>query len=172
VTSVVLDGEAMCFTDGMHDFDKLWNNCFDETVRLCAFYLLELNGEDYRGKPLAERKKRLARLLARPRDGIEYVEHLEGDGSRIFEHACKLGLSAATIKRMLRSTHLPEPARRVIQEYIEQKCAGESGTVSQEYVCFARSLVKCCEDKRVGWPGLDAAIGHPSPCGRCNHEQL
>jgi bifunctional non-homologous end joining protein LigD len=132
VTSVVLDGEAMCFTDGMHDFDKLWNNCFDETVRLCAFYLLELNGEDYRGKPLAERKKRLARLLARPRDGIEYVEHLEGDGSRIFEHACKLGLSAATIKRMLRSTHLPEPARRVIQEYIEQKCAGESGTVSQE----------------------------------------
>ena len=23
VTSVVLDGEAMCFTDGMHDFDKL-----------------------------------------------------------------------------------------------------------------------------------------------------
>ena len=82
------------------------------------------------------------------------------------------GLSAATIKRMLRSTHLPEPARRVIQEYIEQKCAGESGTVSQEYVCFARSLVKCCEDKRVGWPGLDAAIGHPSPCGRCNHEQL
>ena len=36
VTSVVLDGEAMCFTDGMHDFDKLWSNCFDETVRLCA----------------------------------------------------------------------------------------------------------------------------------------
>src|SRR6187551_2181672 len=76
-TSVVLDGEAMCFTDGMHDFDKLWSNCFDETVRLCAFDLLELNGEDYRCKPLAERKKRLARLLARPRDGIEYVEHLE-----------------------------------------------------------------------------------------------
>ena len=23
VTSVVLDGEAMCFTNGMHDFDKL-----------------------------------------------------------------------------------------------------------------------------------------------------
>jgi hypothetical protein len=37
---VVLDGEAMCFTNGMHDFDKLWRNCFDETVRLCAFDLL------------------------------------------------------------------------------------------------------------------------------------
>jgi hypothetical protein len=72
----------MCFTEGMHDFDKLWSNCFDDTVRLCVFDLLELNGEDYRPKPLAERKKRLARLLARPRNGIEHVEHLEGDGSR------------------------------------------------------------------------------------------
>jgi ATP-dependent DNA ligase len=88
VSSVVLDGEAMCFTNGMQDFDKLWSNCFDETVRLCAFDLLELNGEDYRTKPLAERKKRLAKLLARPRDGIEYVEHLDGIGQRIFEHAC------------------------------------------------------------------------------------
>jgi len=97
---VVLDGEAMCFTNGMHDFGKLWSNCFDETVRLCAFDLLELNGEDYRTKPLAERKKRLARLLARPRDGIEYVEHLEGDGGRIFEHACKLGLEGIVSKRV------------------------------------------------------------------------
>jgi hypothetical protein len=37
------------------------------------------------------------------------------------------GLSAATINRMLRSPHLPAPARRVIKEYIEQKCAGEFG---------------------------------------------
>jgi hypothetical protein len=51
---VVLDGEAMCFTKGMHDFDKLWSNCFDEAVRLCAFDLLELNGEDCRAKPLVE----------------------------------------------------------------------------------------------------------------------
>jgi len=76
-TAMVLDGEAMCFTNGMHDFDKLWSNCFDDTVQLCTFDLLELNGDDYRVKPLAERKKRLGRLLARPRDGIEYVEQLE-----------------------------------------------------------------------------------------------
>src|SRR4051812_35338631 len=24
VTSIVIDGEAMCFTGAMHDFDKLW----------------------------------------------------------------------------------------------------------------------------------------------------
>ena len=69
-------------------------------MRLCAFDLLELNGEDYRAKPLAERKKRLARLLARPRDGIEYVEHLEGDGGRILAHACKLGLEGIVSKRV------------------------------------------------------------------------
>jgi hypothetical protein len=59
---VVLDGEAMCFTKGMHDFDKLWSNCFDEAVRLCAFDLLELNGEDYRAKPLVEQA--VARMSA------------------------------------------------------------------------------------------------------------
>jgi hypothetical protein len=37
------------------------------------------------------------------------------------------GLSAATIKRMLRSSRLPSPARRVIQEYVEEKCAGDYG---------------------------------------------
>jgi hypothetical protein len=37
------------------------------------------------------------------------------------------GLSAATIKRMLRSARLPSPARRVIQEYVEEKCAGDYG---------------------------------------------
>ena len=37
------------------------------------------------------------------------------------------GLSAATIRRILRSPQLPPRAQRVIMEYIEQKCAGEYG---------------------------------------------
>jgi hypothetical protein len=41
---------------------------------------LRLNGEDYRSKPLSERKQRLLKLLRRAYGGIEYVEHLEGDG--------------------------------------------------------------------------------------------
>ena len=32
--------------------------------------------------------------------GIEYVEHLEGDGAVIFEHACKLGLEGIVCKRI------------------------------------------------------------------------
>jgi hypothetical protein len=89
VSSIVIDGEAMCFSGAMHDFDKLWNRTHDHEVKLFAFDLLELDGEDYRRKPLTERKKMLFKLLRRAWRGIEYVEHLEGDGSVIFEHACK-----------------------------------------------------------------------------------
>jgi ATP-dependent DNA ligase len=66
----------------------------------CAFDLLELDGEDYRAKPLAESKKALFKLLRRAWRGIEYVEHLEGDGAVIFEHACKLGLEGIVCKRI------------------------------------------------------------------------
>ena len=98
--SIVLDGEAMCFTDGKEDFEKLWSNCFDETALLCAFDLLELNGEDLRHKPLVERKRRLAKLLARDRPGIHYVEHVAGDGPKLFEHACNLGFEGIVSKRV------------------------------------------------------------------------
>jgi ATP-dependent DNA ligase len=54
----------------------------------------------YRKKPLLEGKKRLARLLKTPRDGLDYVEHLEGDGETIFEHACKLKLEGIVSKRV------------------------------------------------------------------------
>jgi hypothetical protein len=40
------------------------------------------------------------------------------------------GLSAATIRRILQSPQLPPGARRVLMDYIEQKCAGEFGTAS------------------------------------------
>ena len=72
VSSIVLDGEAMCFTGEQHDFDKLWNRTHDHEAKLCAFDLLELDGEDYTcPKPLAERKKKLFKLLRRARRGID-----------------------------------------------------------------------------------------------------
>jgi bifunctional non-homologous end joining protein LigD len=95
-SSIVLDGEAMCGDS----FDDLWNRAHDEHVRLCAFDLLELGGEDLRAKPMIERKKRLARLLKRERGGQELVEHLQGDGAAIFDQACKLGLEGIVCKRI------------------------------------------------------------------------
>jgi ATP-dependent DNA ligase len=94
--SIVFDGEAMCG----NSFDDLWNRAADEHVRLCAFDLLELNGEDLREQALLERKRRLAQLLRKERDGLEYVPHLQGDGDLIFEHVCKLGLEGIVCKRI------------------------------------------------------------------------
>ena len=58
-----------------------------------------LNGEDFRRKPFA-RKAALRKLLRRSGEGIQYVEHTEGDGEEIFQAACKLGLEGIVSKRL------------------------------------------------------------------------
>jgi ATP-dependent DNA ligase len=60
-------------------------------VALVAFDLLELNGEDVRPQPLIQRETWLEKLVSKVRDGIEFSEHLEGDGTDIFRAACRLG---------------------------------------------------------------------------------
>jgi bifunctional non-homologous end joining protein LigD len=49
---------------------------------LYAFDLLELDGEDLRGLPLGDRKKRLAQLVGRRRIGIVLSDHTDEDGHR------------------------------------------------------------------------------------------
>jgi ATP-dependent DNA ligase len=73
------------------DFDKLHSRAYDGEVILYSFDLLELHGEDWRPRPLEERKARLAELLAEAPAGVVYTEHMEGDGAAIFAHACRLG---------------------------------------------------------------------------------
>jgi hypothetical protein len=64
----------------------------------CAFDLLMLNGDDMRRKSFIERKAALGKLLFRSRDGIQYVEHTEGDGVEMFKAVCKLGLEENCLK--------------------------------------------------------------------------
>ena len=65
---------------------------------LYAFDLLELHGEDWRPRPLAERKARLEKLLAKSPPRIQDSEHLEGDGAVIFAGACGLGCEGIVSK--------------------------------------------------------------------------
>jgi bifunctional non-homologous end joining protein LigD len=98
--SAVIDGEAVwCDDDGLAIFDKLHSRSHDAEVFLYAFDLLELDGEDWRARPLGERKSKLERLLSGARAGIRYNEHTEGDGAAIFAHACKLGAEGIVSKR-------------------------------------------------------------------------
>jgi bifunctional non-homologous end joining protein LigD len=97
--SATVDGEAVwCDDDGLAIFDKLHSRGHDAEVFLYAFDLLELDGEDWRPRPLLERKARLEKLLTGARAGIQYSEHLEGDGAAIFAHACKLGAEGIVSK--------------------------------------------------------------------------
>jgi len=99
ISSNGLDGEAVILDrNGRHDFDALWSHSRDHEARLPTFDIVEINGEDYRQRPLLKRKRRLARLLAKARDGLEYVEYLTGDGATIFDHACRLGLEGIVSK--------------------------------------------------------------------------
>ena len=88
-TSFTLDGEAVvCGPDGVAVFDALHRHGTVSEAMLYAFDLLELDGDDLRGLPLGDRKKRLATLLARRRLGIVLSEHTADDGATIFRHAC------------------------------------------------------------------------------------
>jgi bifunctional non-homologous end joining protein LigD len=99
VQSVTIDEEAVwCDAAGMPSFDELHSRAYDDQVVLYAFDLLELDGVDYRELPLENRKKKLKSLIART-EGMHFVEHAEGDGPIIFEHACKLKHEGIVSKR-------------------------------------------------------------------------
>jgi bifunctional non-homologous end joining protein LigD len=99
--SFTMDGEAVVTgADGVAVFDALHRRHKATNAMLYAFDLLELNGEDLRPLPLAKRKAKLARLLARKPLGIVFNEHTDEDGATVFRHACKLGLEGIVSKRL------------------------------------------------------------------------
>jgi bifunctional non-homologous end joining protein LigD len=98
-SSVTIDGEAVCCdANGLSIFEELHSRRSDDRALLYAFDLLELDGEDFRPQPLHVRKARLEKLLAAARAGIQFNEHVEGDGQLVFAHACKLGLEGIVSK--------------------------------------------------------------------------
>jgi ATP-dependent DNA ligase len=99
--SILLDGEGVIHrSEGLADFVLLHSKMNNEQVTLCAFDLLEHHGDDVRLRPLRERKDRLAKLLKKVRDAIEFNPHIEGDGPTVFAHACKLGCEGIVAKRL------------------------------------------------------------------------
>jgi ATP-dependent DNA ligase len=68
VRSCVIDGEAIVC--GFAVFDLIRGYATNAGAALCAFDLLEVNGEVVRREPIEERKRRLAGLLRLLHDGI------------------------------------------------------------------------------------------------------
>lgn len=97
---LIIDAEVVCLDGkGVPDFDALHNRSADKVAVACAFDLL-LSGEDLRRQPLIERKKALKWILRNSDYGIQFVHHTEGDGNKIFESVCKLGLEGIVSKRL------------------------------------------------------------------------
>jgi bifunctional non-homologous end joining protein LigD len=99
--SFLIDGEAIVTNgDGLAVFDLIRHKRHGDAAVLCAFDLIELDGEDLRRSSIEYRKRKLAKLVRRPQLGIVLNEHYEGDGDIIFKHACKLGCEGIVSKRL------------------------------------------------------------------------
>jgi bifunctional non-homologous end joining protein LigD len=101
VRSCLIDGEAIVVDEsGLSVFELLRYRRHDHAALLCAFDLIELDGNDLRRTPIEERKDFLAKLLNRPQEGIAFNQHYLCDGAVLFKHACALGCEGIVSKRV------------------------------------------------------------------------
>ncbi|MGC2686594.1 MAG: DNA ligase [Pseudolabrys sp.] len=97
---LIIDAEVVHLSaEGVADFDALHSRTADEKAVACAFDLL-VSGDDIRRRPLIERKAALQWVLRRSRGGIQYVEHAEGHGDKLFAAVCDLGLEGIVSKKI------------------------------------------------------------------------
>ena len=90
----------VCDDGGLAVFGLIRGHATNARAVLCAFDLLEVNGEDIRLEPIEDRKRRLAGLLRLPHDGIALNEAFGGEGAVIYKHACALGCEGIVSKRL------------------------------------------------------------------------
>lgn len=102
VDSALIDGEAVVQdTAGKSNFQALQASLKGGKADLVyfAFDLLELGGENLKGEPLTERKKKLLKLIGKSKATIRYSEHIQGQGEKLLESFCKAGLEGVISKR-------------------------------------------------------------------------
>jgi bifunctional non-homologous end joining protein LigD len=96
----VLDGEIVCLDDdGCSQFNQLLFR--RGTPRFCAFDLLHLDGRDMRSLPLMERKRALRKVVPAHSGFLIYVDHVEGEGERLFRLVCERDLEGIVAKHRL-----------------------------------------------------------------------
>ncbi|MGE3304357.1 MAG: DNA ligase D [Rhizobiaceae bacterium] len=106
-SEAIIDGEVVALNEkGVSTFASLQDALSSgEPHRLSffAFDLIHLDGYDLRAAPLVERKELLQKLLAgivSANSPIQLSDHVEGDGSDLYERASEMGLEGIVSKRM------------------------------------------------------------------------
>src|SRR6185295_2363825 len=95
--SGILDGEVVALRpDGKSDFQVLQNALKGQTAANLVYFVFDLpfyDGKDLRPLPLVERKRVLAGVIPHSRRGnLRLSAHFVGDGIKVYQHACRLGL--------------------------------------------------------------------------------
>jgi len=105
VTDALIDGEvAMLMPDGRSSFEALQQALAGSTSRAPLVYLvfdvLRIDGTPTTRLALEERKALLKKIVGRRKTGrIRYVDHVEGHGDVLLDHAAQLGLEGIVSKR-------------------------------------------------------------------------
>ena len=95
----LIDGEAVAVrSDGHSDFGAPRPKAGSARAGLVAFDLLNLNGEDFRKRPIEERRAALSPLVAGVHR-ILFSDTLVAEGALVFAKACEMGLEAVVSKR-------------------------------------------------------------------------
>jgi bifunctional non-homologous end joining protein LigD len=96
---VLIDGEAVVLSrDGQPEPEAVFTRPAARRAVLIASDLLMVDGEDLRGRPLRERRDRLAELIA-DATGIDLAETFV-DGTVLLREAGSLGLPGIVSKRL------------------------------------------------------------------------
>ncbi len=99
--SFLIDGEAIVTDDdGLAVFELVRRQRHGAKAILCAFDLLELDGQDLRRQPIEKRKSTLRQLLRQSHPGIVFNSHYIVEGATVFQNACKLGCEGIVSKRL------------------------------------------------------------------------
>jgi bifunctional non-homologous end joining protein LigD len=95
----ILDGEIVALKGGRADFHTLQE--YRDVVaplQYQIFDILSLDGKDLRKKPLIERKKLLAKLLPKKDPILQYSDHIEKFGTKLFDRIKKEGVEGVVAK--------------------------------------------------------------------------
>jgi ATP-dependent DNA ligase len=98
-----LDGELCGVgSDGMTSFNIVQVASDSGNAAALVFFLFDvlyLDGEDFRPRPLIERKERLRMLLANAAPSLHYSDHEVGQGPAFYEKACAMSVEGIVSKR-------------------------------------------------------------------------
>ena len=102
--TVLLDGEVVVLDEnGLTSFANLqaaFKNKARHPLTYFVFDLLHLNGHNLRNLPLTQRKQILAEIFANSSsETLRLSEHLDSDGAKVFQNACKLHAEGIVSKR-------------------------------------------------------------------------